>query len=152
MIHGIDTDFLVALEIRDHEFHGAADALLEGVLDEGHDLAVAPQTLAEFIHIVTDGRRMKEPLSCTEAVGRAEFWWHAREVVRVFPDERSADSFLTWLREHRIGRKRLLDTLLAATYAARGIRRVITNNVDDFRVFGCFDLISYRLTEPPDDG
>lgn len=147
MIHGIDTDFLVAVEIRDHVFHGAADALLAGLLDEGHDLAVAPQTLAEFIHIVTDGRRMKEPLSCTEAVARADFWWQAHEVVRVFPDEQAAGSFLAWLREHRLGRKRLLDTLLAATYAARGIRRIVTDNVDDFRVFGCFDLISYRQTE-----
>jgi len=28
MIHGIDTDFLVAVEVREHPFHQQADALL----------------------------------------------------------------------------------------------------------------------------
>ena len=46
MTHGIDTDFLVAAEIRDHPFHGQADALLQALMADGHDLAVAPQTLA----------------------------------------------------------------------------------------------------------
>ena len=58
MTHGIDTDFLVAAEVRDYPFHAQADKLLA----EGHELGVAPQTLAEFIHIVTDGRRMPRPL------------------------------------------------------------------------------------------
>ena len=58
MTHGIDTDFLVAVEIRDHPCHQQADALLQSLLDDGHDFALAPQTLAEFIHIVTDAKRM----------------------------------------------------------------------------------------------
>ena len=82
MTHGIDTDFLVAVEIRDHPGHRLAVALLERLLDGGHDLAVAPQILAEFIHVVTDAKRMPEPLSVPEAILRAEHWWHATEVQR----------------------------------------------------------------------
>ena len=52
MTHGIDTDFLVAVEIRNHPCHRQADALLERLLAEGHDFALAPQTLAEFIHVL----------------------------------------------------------------------------------------------------
>jgi predicted nucleic acid-binding protein len=37
MTHGIDTDFLVAAEIREHPFHRRADALLQSLLAEGHD-------------------------------------------------------------------------------------------------------------------
>jgi predicted nucleic acid-binding protein len=72
MTHGIDTDFLVAAEIQDHPFHREADALLQSLLADGHDLALAPQTLAEFIHIVTDGKRMPQPLTMAEAISRAE--------------------------------------------------------------------------------
>ena len=96
MIHGVDTDFLVAVEVKDHPFHPQADALLTALLKDGHDLALAPQTLAEFVHVVTDGRRMPQPLSLTEAISRAEHWWQAAEVVRVFPDGRSVTDFIEW--------------------------------------------------------
>ena len=43
--------------------------------------------------------------------------------------------------EHDLGRKRLLDTLLAATYYRGGVTRIVTSNARDYRVFGVFDLI-----------
>ncbi len=144
MTHGIDTDFLVAAEIRDHPFHSQADALLTKLLTSGHDLALAPQTLAEFIHIVTDGKRMPRPLQMEEAIRRANHWWQAAEVVRVFPNGESAIDFLAWLQRHALGRKRLLDTLLATTFHRSGIRHIITNNERDYRVFGVFQIITYR--------
>lgn len=144
MTHGIDTDFLVASEVRDHPFHSTAEALLQTLLTDGHDLAVAPQTLAEFIHVVTDPRRMPHPLSMSEAIMRADHWWHATEVVRVFPDGLAVAGFLGWLSRYQLGRKRLLDTLLAATLLQAGVRRLITNNEREFNGFGCFDIVTFR--------
>jgi len=117
MTHGIDADFLVALEIHEHPFHVQADHLLQDLLSGGHDFAVAPQTLAEFIHIVTDPKRMPHPLTMAEAISRAEHWWQAAEVQRVFPDGECVTDFLSWLARHRLGRKRLLDTLLARDWS-----------------------------------
>ncbi|HEX5219474.1 MAG TPA: hypothetical protein VFZ59_07890 [Verrucomicrobiae bacterium] len=42
------------------------------------------------------------------------------------------------LQEHKLGRKRLLDTMLASTMQGSGITSVLTLNRDDFRVFGGF--------------
>jgi predicted nucleic acid-binding protein len=144
MTHGIDTDFLVAVEIREHPFHNQAEALLQSLIAAGHDLAVAPQTLAEFMHVVTDAKRMPKPLAMAEAIARAEHWWQATEVRRVFPEGQATGNFLDWLSRHRLGRKRLLDTLLAATYQHAGIKRLLTNNDGDYRVFGCFEIVSFR--------
>ena len=144
MIHGIDTDFLIAAEIRDHLFHAPAERLLDRLLANGSSLAIAPQTLAEFIHVVTDPRRLREPLSMAEAIGRAEFWWQAEEVLRVYPNDSAGSDFLVWLRDHRLGRKRLLDTLLAATYAANGIETLITNNERDFKDLSSFTIVTFR--------
>lgn len=144
MTHGIDTDFLVAVEIRDHPFHREASQLLDKLLAQEHDIALAPQTLAEFIHVVTDAKRMPEPLTMGEAIARATHWWEAAEVVRVFPEGAATTGFLAWLHQHRLGRKRLLDTLLAATLHAAGIRRLITNNERDYGVLGVFEILSYR--------
>ncbi len=144
MTHGIDTDFLMAVEVREHPFHLRADALLTDLLAKGHDLAVAPQTLAEFIHSVTDGKRMPRPLGMEEAINRAIDWWQAAEVVRVFPNSEAVTDFLSWLQLHGLGRKRLLDTLLAATFHRAGIRHIITNNDRDYRAFGVFEIVGYR--------
>jgi predicted nucleic acid-binding protein len=145
MTHGIDTDFLVAAEIRNHLFHREADALLQSLLKEGHVLALAPQTLAEFIHIVTDGKRMPQPLTMGEAISRAEHWWQAEEVVRVFPEGQVVADFLAWLTRHQLGRKRLLDTMLAATLHRAGVKRLITNNSREFKLLGVFEIVTFNL-------
>jgi predicted nucleic acid-binding protein len=144
MTHGIDTDFLVAVEIRDHPFHREADALLQSLLGDGHDFALVPQTLAEFIHLVTDGKRMPQPLTMAEAISRAEHWWQAVEVVRVFPDGPAVRDFFVWLTRYQLGRKRLLDTMLAASFQSAGVKRILTNNGRDFKVLGDFETISFR--------
>ena len=144
MRYGIDTDFLVAVEITDHPFHSSADALLQRLLDEGHDFALAPQTLTKFIHVVTDSRRMPQPLRTVDAVARAEHWWQSAEIVHVFPDAQSVVYFVDWLRRHQLGRKRLLDTLLAATFRTAGVLAIITNNGRDFAMLGGFLIVEYR--------
>jgi predicted nucleic acid-binding protein len=144
MTLGIDTDFLVALEIRDHVFHKPADALLNRLLDEGHELAVAPQILAEFVHVVTDSKRLKEPLSMDDALSRAEHWWQAKEVVRLYPDGDTVSTWISWLRDHRLGRKRLLYTMLAAACSTRGISTLVSNNESDFLIFGKFKILTYK--------
>jgi hypothetical protein len=52
---------------------------------EGPVLALAPQVLTEFIHVVTDPRRFSRPLAMVEAVERAQHWWEAREVRPMLP-------------------------------------------------------------------
>jgi len=153
MTVAIDTDFLVAVEIRDHLFHKPADAVLDRLLEEGHKLAVAPQMLAEFVHVVTDSKRLKDPLLMEEALARAEYWWQAREVVRIYPEGDAVSTWIEWLREHRLGRKRLLDTMLAASACSYGISTIVTNNEKDFKVFGSFEILTYKdqgnLSEEP---
>ena len=62
MIHGLDTGFLVAAEVREHAEHAVLRVTLTQVLSAGDVIAIAPQVLAEFIHVVTDLRRFTQPL------------------------------------------------------------------------------------------
>jgi predicted nucleic acid-binding protein len=87
MNHGLDTGFLVAFEVTEHADHKDARAVLARLLGGGDRIAIAPQVLAEFIHIVTDSRRFSHPFDMTTARQVAEQWWTASEVVRVLPDE-----------------------------------------------------------------
>ena len=136
MIHGLDTGFLVAAEVREHAAHADARATLAQVLSAGDLIAIAPQVLAEFIHVVTDPRRFTQPLDMNAARLVAEQWWTSSDVVQAFPDAGAVRQFLTWMQQFSLGRKRLLDTLLAATYRQAGIQSLLTTNQSDFLIFG----------------
>ncbi len=140
-MHGVDTTFLVQIELREAPGHSLARAWLDRRLDDGGPiLAIAPQILTEFIHVVTDPKRFSQPLEMGEALDRAQLWWEACEVKPVFPDQESSRLTLQWLRDHRLGRKRLLDTQLAATYYTAGVVRLLTSNAADFENFGVFSF------------
>jgi predicted nucleic acid-binding protein len=139
MIYGVDTTFLVQIELREVPGHEAARLWLDQALAKHpQPLALAPQVLTEFIHVVTDPRRFATPLSMDEALAKALGWWEACEVKPVYPSMDSTRLAMLWLRQHRLGRKRLIDTQLAATYYSAGITRLLTLNMNDFDVFGVF--------------
>lgn len=141
---GADTTLLVHLEIKEAPEHlRAHEWLRREILQPAETIALAPQVLTEFIHIVTDPNRFQKPLKMDEAIGKVRFWWNAAEVRHIYPTAESTVLFFDWLSVHRLGRKRLLDTFLAATFRSAGVTRIISGNVRNFSLFGGFDLESY---------
>jgi predicted nucleic acid-binding protein len=141
---GLDANFLIACELREHQHHEAVHEVLDSLMMEGERFAIAPQVLAEYLHIVTDGRRLKNPQTMPQALERAELWRTATEVDLLFPNDRALELFFSWMNQFQLGRKRVLDTMLAATLATAGIVRVATIDVRDFAVFGVFDCVTPR--------
>ena len=68
MTHGLDTSFLVAAEVACHADHPAARALASSLRQKGDQFALAPQALAEFVHVVTDAKRFTAPLTVPQAM------------------------------------------------------------------------------------
>ncbi len=142
MKHGLDTGFLVAAEVSEHSGHLAARQRLRQFRAAGDRFALAPQVLAEFIHVVTDPKRFSQPLTMDQALDRAEVWWNSPEVDQIGPDGPSITVFVGWMRQHFLGRKRILDTMLAATFRAEQITSVLTTNARDFAVLGGFVCVT----------
>jgi predicted nucleic acid-binding protein len=139
---GLDTSFLVGLTIREHPAHARCWELFESEI-RGREVSagLSSQVLTEFMHVITDPRRFSRPLSMPDALAIAKEWWQAVECQPVSPSEQAVSVFLGWMSQHRLGRKRLLDTMLAASYYSAGIHRIATTNWRDFRIFGVFELI-----------
>lgn len=144
---GIDTSFLVAWDIADHPFHGPCRQGLMECADGGQPMLITAGVLAEFIHIITDPSRFEKPLSIGMALDRASFWLSASEVNLIEADQPSLAQFDTWMRLHRLGRKRILDTLLAATYLTAGATAILTLNPRDFSILHPFH---FPLGNPPE--
>lgn len=90
MRHGVDTTFLVAVEVACHPYHATARALARTLRQNGERFAITPQVVAEFMHIVTDGRRFSALLKMAQALQRAQVWWDAKDVDRVLPGDEAA--------------------------------------------------------------
>lgn len=141
MKHGLDTSFLVAVEVAGHKDHRIARAIAESLRRRGDRFVIAPQILAEFLHVVTDSKRFSSPLPMEQALHRARAWWNSKEVDWALPDERTVTWFFHAMAESGLGRKRLLDTLLAGTFRSAGVSSLLTLNPDDFRGFGVFQCV-----------
>jgi predicted nucleic acid-binding protein len=144
--HGADTTFLIAVEIIEHEHHADALRVLNDLLAQGDRIALAPQVLAEFVHVVTDARRFERPLPMEIALDKSGRWWNAAETDHVFPTDVAVARFHEWMRRHQIGRKRVLDTFLAATYYAAHIGSLLTLDPEDFSVFSEFTCVRLAPT------
>lgn len=138
---GIDTSFLVGLSIREHPAHERCQRLFnEEIRGRTASAALAPQVLTEFAHVVTDPRRFEQPLTMAASLEIARQWAQAGECRIIPPGAEATAILLTWMQRYRLGRKRLLDTLLAATYHSAGVTRIATTNWRDFSVFGVFQI------------
>ena len=139
---GIDANVLIACELTIHPQHRAVHLLLDGEVKQGESFALCPQVLSEFIHIVTDSKRLSDPLTMPEALQQAELWSSASDVSMLLPGSQALNLFYRWMNVHDLGRKRVLDTLMAATYASGGVTKLATLNPKDFEVFGTFELVA----------
>ena len=117
MIHGVDTSFLAATELVSHSRHAAARELMQSLNQAGDRFALAPQVLAEFVHIITDPQRCTKPLTVNEALDRAEQLWNAAEIVQLFPTADAVSLFFRWMRGYRLG---------ASGCLTRNLRRRVT--------------------------
>lgn len=142
MLRGLDTKFLVQLEVAEHPGHAGALVKRDELLAAGDRFALARQVLAEFVHIVTDPRRFSAPLLITQAVARALDWWQAAEVMQIQPNRTTVGLFIQWMIHYRLGRKRILDTMLAATLFSNSVASIVSTNARDFAVYGCFDVVT----------
>lgn len=77
----LDTNVLVAYLIREHPDREAVRGQIVALLEEGERFVITHGVLAELLHVVTDPRRFKRPLSIGEGVEGAEVdvlggeWW-----------------------------------------------------------------------------
>jgi predicted nucleic acid-binding protein len=138
---GVDTSFLVGLAVREHPVHPRCLSLFEAeIRGREASMAMAPQVLAEFCHVVTDPRRFERPLPMADAVELSELWWNSAECRPVATDMEACRLCMSWMHEFGLGRKRLLDTLLAASYHRAGVSRLASTDWRDFERYGVFTV------------
>ena len=141
---GVDTIFLIDLEIADSPRHSGAVKLFNKWLGEKHTvLAIYNQSFLEFQHVISDSKRFNSPLTMEEAIERSWFWIDQERIKIIYPTESSLKRALLWANMYKLGRKRIQDTHMAAAFAEAGVSELWTANPSDFEILETFDLVDY---------
>jgi len=141
---GIDTTFLIDLEIKESPRHDRALEIFNKWREEKNSfLVIYSNVFNEFLHVVTDSRRFIQPVPMEIAIERCWYWIDHQRVKIIYSDDDSLKRQLLWMSMNKLGRKRIIDTSMAAAYAQSGVSKIITANPDDFEVLNTFEVISY---------
>src|ERR1017187_2303776 len=139
---GLDCNVLVQLALADHPANSATVAAVQAETQHAGSLVFPPLVVTEFLHVVTDDRRFAPPLTMIEAMDWIEEFLANPSVSLLQPTQESLRQTLRWMREFKLGRKRILDTHLAAVLHTAGARRLLTSNPADSSVFGVLETIT----------
>jgi predicted nucleic acid-binding protein len=138
----LDTNIVAQAAFPDHPLHLPTVQLLRAEIESGAALAFPPLVVTEFLHIAADPRRFANPLLMQDAVRWIERFIGSNSVKILEPTAADLTRTFQWLRDYRLGRKRILDTHLAAVIYGAGIRRLMTSNPADFRIFDVFEIVT----------
>lgn len=140
---GVDTTWLVDLEVPDSPRHEGAVKLFNKWKQKHSSLVIFYLSFLEFQHLVTDNRRFNKPLTMEQALDRSWYWIDHDRIKVVYPTETAFKRAQLWMAMYRLGRKRIYDTQLAVAFAEEGVAEIYTANPSDFEIFDAFDLIDY---------
>ncbi|HEX3718897.1 MAG TPA: PIN domain-containing protein [Verrucomicrobiae bacterium] len=132
---GLDCNILVQLAFADHPANAKTLSIVQTETAQGTKLVFPSLILDEFLHVATDARRFAPPLTMTEALDWVENFLKNPMVSLLEPTKASTDQTLLWMRQFNLGRKRILDTHLAAVLHTAGVLLLMTSNPADFAIF-----------------
>ena len=138
---GLDCNILVQLALADHPANAATVAAVQAETQREGRLMFPALVVTEFLHVATDAKRFTPPLTMSEALDWIDDFMANPAVGLLEPSQESARQMLRWMRQFNLGRKRILDTHLAAVLHTAGVRRLLTSNPADFAVFGVLETV-----------
>lgn len=141
---GIDTTFLIDLEIKESPKHErAVEIFNQWRAEKNSFLVIYSNVFNEFLHVITDPKRFINPVPMETAIERCWYWIDNQRVKVVYSSDDSLKRQLLWMSIHELGRKRINDSTMAAVYAQSGVSKIITANPADFEVLNTFEVIGY---------
>jgi predicted nucleic acid-binding protein len=139
---GLDCNILIQLAFADHPGNAKTLSAVQTEITKGERLVFPSLVIAEFLHLATDDRRFAPPLTMAEALDWIDGFLKNPAVSLLEPTPASTDQTLRWMRQFNLGRKRILDTQLAAVLYTGGVRRLLTSNPADFQAFGVLEVVT----------
>src|SRR5206468_12851633 len=96
---GIDANVLVALAAKSHPSHSQAMTVFERELAADEEIALSLSVAAEFLHAVTDPRRLTPALEMTEAIRWLREWSTEVAPTWLKANDEAIERWLKWMTD-----------------------------------------------------
>jgi len=126
----IDSNVLISSYDETEKQHKDSYSVVERAMNKETDGVLAHQNLLEYLAVVTDPKRVENPLSSEEAMINVDSYIAALRII--FPKPTTIAIFKRFLREKPVGKGRVFDVYLAATAFDNNINEICTWNTSDF--------------------
>jgi len=142
----LDTNILVYAVDSESKHHVPSKTLLLQAVDPGAGLCVAPQNLAEFYAVVSDRRRVRNPLPPTAAIQAITDLLALPGLALLTVPIDVTKRFIELLQRHAVVAQHTFDAYLVATMLGNGVSRIHTFNSAHFDPF---DELEVLVPLPP---
>jgi len=140
-MYTLDTNILVYATDEAFPLHRQARRLRDRAARDEEAVLCYP-VLLEFFAVVTDPRRVENPLAPGEAWEEVERYLGAFQVL--YPRPRTLRLLGELVRQYEITRQGIFDALVVALMLDHGVEELYTANETDFRQFEEIELGEWR--------
>ena len=113
-------------------FYKQSCSLVHKGFDGEVALCVCPQVLFEFYAVITNPKRVTEPVSSHEALKEVEKFIQSPNIQKIYPNEDLLVNTTDLLKKYKVEGKEIFDLKLVATMLSNGIKNFYTYNLSDF--------------------
>ncbi len=131
----LDSNILIYALDSASVFHLKARSLRDEALKANIQACVCPQVLVEFFAVITNPKRVKNPLPPQKAREEVEKYLNATSILKIYPSTDILERIVALLKKYEIKEAQIFDLQLVATMLANGVTVVYTYNQSDFARF-----------------
>ena len=141
MIYTLGTNVLVYAANESFPLHSAARTLRDHAAAEHQKVRLCYSTLLEFFAVVTDYRRVGNPLSPTEAWREVNAYLDTFDVL--YPDKGTFIQLDKLMDRYQLTRQTIFDAFIVATMIQHGVKGIYTDNSKDFTAFDKVEILPW---------
>jgi predicted nucleic acid-binding protein len=129
----VDTNILVYANNKDSNLCEIARQKIDVLSDTGHYFIISDQVIREYLVIMTRPGFIEKPVSGKSVLEDIERMLNEFDLI--FPDKYSIDKLMELVEKYDIKGKRIHDVAIVSLMLTKGIKDILTYNVDDFKAF-----------------
>jgi predicted nucleic acid-binding protein len=137
----LDTNILVHASAAQSPRHAKSKELRDQAVTGEFEACIAAQVLTEFYAVVTDPRRFQPPLTPSQAQRELRAYLSS-SLKLILPKETTLTRMLNLLASRSVRSGKIFDLFLVATMLDNGVRRIYTENIDDFKTIDEIEAVN----------
>ncbi len=138
----LDTNVLVYAADKLSPFHNQSREFRDRGQKGEIAICVTPQVLFEFYAVITDPRRVNQPLNSLEAVKEINIYLKHPKIKKIYQGPDIVERVTALLEKYKITRQKIFDALIVATMISNDIKKICTYDTDQFSRFDEIEVLT----------